>query len=28
VFALVYPTLLGIVAAVLGYQIFRRGDLP
>jgi ABC-2 type transport system permease protein len=28
VFALVYPTLLGVLAAVLGYQIFRRGDLP
>ena len=28
VFALVYPTLLGIAAATLGYQIFKRGDLP
>jgi ABC-2 type transport system permease protein len=28
VFALAYPTLLGIVAATLGYQIFKRGDLP
>jgi ABC-2 type transport system permease protein len=28
VFALVYPTLLGLGAATLGYAIFRRGDLP
>jgi ABC-2 type transport system permease protein len=28
VFALVYPTVIGVVAATLGYQIFRRGDLP
>ncbi len=28
VFALVYPTLLGLGAAALGYHIFRRGDLP
>ena len=28
VFALTYPALLGIFAATLGYQIFRRGDLP
>jgi ABC-2 type transport system permease protein len=28
VFALVYPAVLGLLAALLGYQIFRRGDLP
>jgi ABC-2 type transport system permease protein len=28
VFALAYPTLLGLGAATLGYAIFRRGDLP
>ncbi|GAB4169495.1 MAG: hypothetical protein OHK0026_07580 [Rhodocyclaceae bacterium] len=28
VFALAYPALLGLAAAVLGYFIFRRGDLP
>jgi len=28
VFALVYPTLVGVAAATLGYQLFRRGDLP
>lgn len=28
VFALAYPTLLGLGAAALGYHIFRRGDLP
>jgi ABC-2 type transport system permease protein len=28
VFALVYPTVVGVAAATLGYQIFRRGDLP
>ena len=28
VFALVYPTAVGIAAATLGYQLFRRGDLP
>jgi ABC-2 type transport system permease protein len=28
VFALAYPTLLGVLSAVLGYQLFRRGDLP
>ena len=28
VFALAYPTLVGIAAASLGYQLFRRGDLP
>ena len=27
-FALAYPTALGIVCATLGYWIFRRGDLP
>ncbi len=27
-FALAYPTLLGLLAAGLGYFIFRRGDLP
>ena len=27
-FALVYPTVVGAVAAFAGYQIFRRGDLP
>ncbi|MBS3936664.1 MAG: ABC transporter permease subunit [Sulfuritalea sp.] len=28
IFALVYPALLGLLAAGLGYFIFRRGDLP
>jgi ABC-2 type transport system permease protein len=28
VFALAYPTLLGLASAALGYFIFRRGDLP
>ena len=28
IFALVYPSLLGLLAAGLGYFIFRRGDLP
>jgi ABC-2 type transport system permease protein len=28
VFALVYPTIVGVAAATLGYQIFKRGDLP
>jgi len=28
VFALVYPTVIGVAAAMLGYQLFRRGDLP
>ena len=28
VFALVYPTVLGLLAAALGYFLFRRGDLP
>lgn len=28
VFALVYPTALGLLAAGLGYFLFRRGDLP
>jgi ABC-2 type transport system permease protein len=28
VYALAYPTLLGLGSAALGYQIFRRGDLP
>jgi ABC-2 type transport system permease protein len=28
IFALVYPSVLGLVAAGLGYFIFRRGDLP
>jgi len=28
VFALAYPTVVGVAAAVLGYQIFKRGDLP
>jgi ABC-2 type transport system permease protein len=28
VFALVYPTVVGVAAATLGYQIFKRGDLP
>jgi ABC-2 type transport system permease protein len=28
VFALAYPTLIGLLAAFAGYQIFRRGDLP
>ena len=27
-FALAYPTLLGLACAALGYFIFRRGDLP
>jgi ABC-2 type transport system permease protein len=28
IYALVYPTLLGLFCAAAGYQIFRRGDLP
>ncbi|MGE5467607.1 MAG: ABC transporter permease [Ignavibacteria bacterium] len=28
VFALVYPAVLGLLAATVGYQVFRRGDLP
>jgi len=28
IFALVYPSLLGLLSAGLGYFIFRRGDLP
>ena len=28
IFALAYPTLLGLAAATLGYHLFRRGDLP
>ncbi len=28
VFALAYPTLLGLICAVAGYMIFKRGDLP
>jgi ABC-2 type transport system permease protein len=28
VFALAYPSLLGLLAATAGYWIFRRGDLP
>jgi ABC-2 type transport system permease protein len=28
IFALAYPTLIGLLAAFVGYQIFRRGDLP
>jgi ABC-2 type transport system permease protein len=28
VFALIYPSVLGLAAAGLGYFIFRRGDLP
>ena len=28
VFALAYPTTLGLAAAGLGYRLFRRGDLP
>ncbi|WIM06816.1 MAG: ABC transporter permease [Candidatus Nitricoxidivorans perseverans] len=28
VFALLYPTVLGLGAATLGYFLFRRGDLP
>ena len=28
VFALAYPTALGLAAAGLGYRLFRRGDLP
>jgi ABC-2 type transport system permease protein len=27
-FALIYPTLLGLGSATLGYHLFRRGDLP
>ncbi|MGE5469386.1 MAG: ABC transporter permease [Bacteroidota bacterium] len=27
-FALIYPSLLGFLGAVIGYQIFKRGDLP
>ncbi len=28
VFALAYPAALGLLSAVAGYQVFRRGDLP
>ena len=28
VFALAYPTVLGAAASTLGYQLFKRGDLP
>jgi len=28
IFALVYPVLLGVASALLGYTLFRRGDLP
>jgi ABC-2 type transport system permease protein len=28
IFALVYPAVLGLAAATLGYHLFRRGDLP
>lgn len=28
IYALVYPTLIGLVCATAGYLIFRRGDLP
>ena len=28
IFALAYPSALGILAAAVGYFIFRRGDLP
>jgi ABC-2 type transport system permease protein len=28
IFALAYPTVVGVAAATLGYQIFKRGDLP
>jgi ABC-2 type transport system permease protein len=28
IFALVYPSVLGLMSAALGYFIFRRGDLP
>jgi ABC-2 type transport system permease protein len=28
IFALAYPTALGLLAAAIGYFIFRRGDLP
>ena len=28
VFALVYPAVLGVVSATIGYFLFRRGDLP
>jgi ABC-2 type transport system permease protein len=28
IFALAYPSALGLLAAGLGYFIFRRGDLP
>jgi ABC-2 type transport system permease protein len=27
-FALAYPTVIGVASATLGYQLFRRGDLP
>jgi ABC-2 type transport system permease protein len=27
-FALVYPAALGVLSAAVGYQVFRRGDLP
>lgn len=28
IFALVYPLAIGVVSALVGYQIFKRGDLP
>jgi len=28
VFAIVYPTLIGFVSAIIGYLMFRKGDLP
>lgn len=28
VFAIVYPTLIGVASAVVGYLVFRKGDLP
>jgi ABC-2 type transport system permease protein len=28
VFAIVYPTLIGFVSAIVGYLVFRKGDLP
>ena len=27
-FAVIYPTVVGALAAVVGYQVFKRGDLP
>jgi len=28
IFALAYPTAIGLTSAAVGYRVFRRGDLP